>query len=103
MRIATGETPVNPRRKTKKKKTVKKIATKQTSRMTSYKGKTSKAAMVRRMIFDAQAKRDTEYGKLIVARIQDIVIEQVIDQIGFKRGLAKSYVLNNWNKVWKYV
>jgi hypothetical protein len=55
------------------------------------------------MIFDAQAKRDTEYGKLIVARIQDIVIEQVIDQIGFKRGLAKSYVLNNWNKVWKYV
>lgn len=102
MRIATGETPVNPRRKTTKKKTAKKRITKKVSH-TVYKGKTSKAAIVRRMIFDAQAKRDTEYKKLIVARIQDIVIEQVIDQIGFKRGLAKSYVLNNWNKVWTYV
>jgi len=101
MRIATGETPVNPRRTTKKKKATKKRVTKP-GKHTVYKGKTSKAAQVRRMIFDAQSKRDTEYNKLIVARIQDIVIEQVIDQIGFKRGLAKSYVLNNWNKVWKH-
>ena len=97
MRIATGETPVNPRRETKKKKTAKKIR-----KPVVRKGNKSKAELVRELIADAQTKRDTEHNKLIVARIQDIVIEQVIDQIGFKRGLAKSYVLNNWNKVWNY-
>lgn len=97
MRIATGETPVNPRRKTKKKKVAKKIR-----KPVARKNNKSKAELVRELIAEAQTKRDTEHNKLIVARIQDIVIEQVVDQIGFKRGLAKSYVLNNWNKVWKY-
>ena len=92
-----GETPVNPRRKTKKKKVAKKIR-----KPVARKNNKSKAELVRELIAEAQTKRDTEHNKLIVARIQDIVIEQVIDQIGFKRGLAKSYVLNNWNKVWKY-
>lgn len=102
-RIATGETPVNPRRATKKKKpAAKRKAPVARKNQSIYNGKVSKAAMVRDMIAVAQSKRDTEYNKLIVARIQDIVIDQVIDQIGFKRGLAKSYVLNNWNKVWKH-
>ena len=103
MRIATGETPVNPRRTTKKKKPVAKRKAPVTRKTQSvYNGKVSKAALVRDMIAEAQTKRDTDYRKLIVARIQAIVIDQVIDQIGFKRGLAKSYVLNNWNKVWNH-
>lgn len=97
MRIATGETPVNPRRATKKKKPTAKRVTKP-GKHTVYKGKTSKAAMVRRIIFDRKSAMKSQ-DRDTVSMVQEWCITDTIDMIGFKRGLAKSYVLNNWDKV----
>ena len=98
-RIATGESPVNPRRetKTKTKKPAKKRVTKP-GKHTVYKGKTSKAAMVRRIIHDRKSAMKSQ-DRDTVSLVQEWCITDTIDMIGFKRGLAKSYVLNNWDKV----
>ena len=83
MRIATGETPVNPRRtttKVKKAPAKRKVSAKR-------KGKQTKAAMVRDII---RKNRDN--------KSQDAIIELVMGKVDFKRGIAKSYVINNWSK-----
>lgn len=86
MRIATGETPVNPRRKTAKK-TAKKTGAKRKAPVTR-KGKKTKAAIVREII-----------SKYKNSKSQDAIIELVMGKVDFNRGIAKSYVLNNWEKV----
>ena len=98
MRIATGETPVNPRRETKTKKPAKKRRITVKRDHTTYKGKTSKAAMVRRLIYDRKAAMKSQ-DRDTVSMVQEWCITDTIDQIGFNRGLAKSYVMNNWDKV----
>ena len=83
MRIATGETPINPRRATKKKN-----VTKGRKAVSNRKGKQTKAARVREIIRANKTNKS-----------QEAIIEMVIGEIGFKRGLAKSYVVNNWEKI----
>ena len=82
-RIATGETPVNPRRETKAKKAPvkRKVSVKR-------KGTQTKAAIVRELI---RKNKDN--------KSQDAIIELVMGKVDFKRGIAKSYVINNWSKV----
>jgi len=98
-RIATGESPVNPRRETKTKKPVvgRKRLTKKRDH-TVYKGKTSKAAIVRRIIRGRKSAMKSQ-DRDTVSMVQEWCITDTMDKVGFKRGLAKSYVLNNWDKV----
>ena len=51
--------------------------------------KMTKAELVRAMIFGAKAQGQTA----------DTLIGQVMEQLGFGRQLARTYIKNNWNKV----
>lgn len=92
MRIATGETPVNPRRETKKKRKVAKRKAVKTI------GKQTKADLVRAIIRKRKAAMKSQ-NRETVGMVQEWCITDTVDKIGFKRGLAKSYVMNNWEKV----
>jgi len=93
MRIATGETPVNPRRPTKKKKVVakRKVVTKKS-------GKQTKADVVRKIIAKRKAAMKSQ-SRGAIGMVQEWCITDTVEKVGFKRGLAKSYVMNNWDKV----
>ena len=51
--------------------------------------KISKAELVRAMIYGAKAQGQTA----------DALIAAVMEQFGFARQLARTYIKNNWNKV----
>lgn len=85
LREAMGTTPVNPRRATVRKQASRRSAQKTQPRR---KGAPTKADRVRKLI----AKHKATHNQAGVAEI-------VMKEIGFKRGLAMSYVRNNWSKV----
>lgn len=101
LRIAMGETPVNPRRETVKKRG--KRATDRRNFVKTLKhGAPSKAEAVRKLIHEAQEKRNTEYEFYSIHSIQEVVIKQAIERLSMKSSLARTYVCNNWNKVWNF-
>lgn len=86
LRIAMGETPVNPRRETVKKQKRKVAAKKRQAAPRN--GTQTKAQMVRNIIREHKDKH-----------CQSWVSEQVVQKIGMSRALATTYVRNNWEKV----
>lgn len=94
LRIAVGEKPVNPRRKTAKKKAKKKVAKRKAA---SQKSKVTKASKVRDIIRKRKAKMQNQKRET-VALVQEWCITETVEKIGFDRGLAKRYVMNNWEK-----
>lgn len=95
LRIAVDEKPVNPRRKTAKKKAKKKVAKRKTA--ASRKTKITKADKVRNIIRNRKAKMQNQKRET-VALVQEWCITETVEKIGFDRGLAKRYVMNNWEK-----
>lgn len=95
LRIAVDEHPVNPRRKTAKKKAKKKTAKKKTAAKRSV--KITKAEKVRNIIRKRKAKMQNQKRETI-ALVQEWCITETVEKIGFDRGLAKRYVMNNWEK-----
>ena len=94
LRIATGEKPVNPRRKTAKKKSKpakRKTATKRSSKLT-------KADRVRNIIAKRKSVMKNQ-DRGTVGMVQEWCITDAVEKVGFSRGLAKRYVMNNWEKV----
>jgi len=96
LRIAVDDKPVNPRRKSAKKKAKKKVTKTKTAAKRT--GKVTKADKVRDIIHKRKSvmknqKRET------VALVQEWCITETVEKIGFDRGLAKRYVMNNWEKV----
>ena len=96
LRIAVDEKPVNPRRKTAKKKAKKKVAKRKTAAKRST--KITKAEKVRNIIRKRKAKMQNQKRET-VALVQEWCITETVEKIGFDRGLAKRYVMNNWEKV----
>lgn len=93
LRIAVDEKPVNPRRKTAKKKAKKKVA-----KVVTNKRKVTKADKVRDIIRKRKGEMTVE-SRDTIALVQEWCITDTVDKIGFNRGLAKRYVMNNWEKV----
>ena len=96
LRIAVDEKPVNPRRETVKKRAKKKTATK---RKTAAKRgtKITKAEKVRAIIRKRKAAMKVQ-NRDSIAMAQEWCITDTVEKIGFDRGLAKRYVMNNWEK-----
>ncbi len=94
MRIATDEKPINPRRETVKKKAKKKVAKRKAA---SRKTKITKASKVRDIIRKRKSKMQNQKRET-VALVQEWCITETVEKIGFDRGLAKRYVMNNWEK-----
>lgn len=95
LRIAVDEKPVNPRRKTAKKKAKKKVAKRKTAAKPSV--KITKAEKVRAIIRKRKSAMKNQKRET-VAMVQEWCITDTVDKIGFNRGLAKRYVMNNWEK-----
>jgi hypothetical protein len=95
LRIAVDEKPVNPRRKTAKKKSKKKVAKRKTAAKRTGKG--TKAEQVRDIIRKRKSAMKNQKRET-VALVQEWCITDTVDKIGFDRGLAKRYVMNNWEK-----
>jgi hypothetical protein len=95
LRIAVDEHPVNPRRETAKKKAKKKKVTKR--KAATRNTKITKAEKVRNIIRKRKAAMKNQKRET-VALVQDWCITETVEKIGFDRGLAKRYVMNNWEK-----
>lgn len=96
MRIATDEKPVNPRRKTPKKKAKKKTAAKRKVAAKRIHTRT-KAEQVRDIIRKRKSEMKNQKRETVTL-VQEWCITDTVDKIGFNRGLAKRYVMNNWEK-----
>ncbi len=94
LRIAMGETPVNPRRETIKKAQRKAAAKKRKPRS----GGPTKADQVRDIIRARKlVMQNFDHDTTVIA--QGWCVADAVEKIGMSRGLATTYVKNNWSKV----
>jgi len=100
LRIAMGETPVNPRRETIKKHKRKAAVAKRKARQP---GAPTKADTVRSIIRDRKAAMGaTKAGRVskdVEEQVRQWCITDTIEKVGMSRSLATTYVKNNWEKV----